>query len=45
MTTIHDLTAHAQSSAYATKELSPVEVTRAALVTLAAEFQGGGGAV
>jgi aspartyl-tRNA(Asn)/glutamyl-tRNA(Gln) amidotransferase subunit A len=36
MTTIHDLTAHAQSSAYATKELSPVEVTRAALARIEA---------
>ena len=36
MTTIHDLTAHACSSAYATKQLSPVEVTRAALTRIEA---------
>ena len=36
MTTIHDLTAHAQSCAYATNELSPVEVTRAALARIEA---------
>jgi aspartyl-tRNA(Asn)/glutamyl-tRNA(Gln) amidotransferase subunit A len=34
MTTIHDLTAQACSSAYATKQLSPVEVTRAALARI-----------
>jgi Asp-tRNA(Asn)/Glu-tRNA(Gln) amidotransferase A subunit family amidase len=36
MTTIHDLTAHAQSCAYATNELSPVEVTRSALARIEA---------
>jgi aspartyl-tRNA(Asn)/glutamyl-tRNA(Gln) amidotransferase subunit A len=36
MNPIHDLTAQALSSAYRTKQLSPVEVTRAALARIAA---------
>jgi hypothetical protein len=34
MTTIHDLTAHACSSADAAKQPSPVEVTRAAVACI-----------
>src|SRR5215831_15994562 len=36
MTAIHDLTAQALSSAYRTRQLSPVEVARAALARIAA---------
>jgi Asp-tRNA(Asn)/Glu-tRNA(Gln) amidotransferase A subunit family amidase len=36
MTAIHDLTAQALSSAYRTKQLSPLEVTRAVLARIAA---------